>query len=45
MQNLPENYMDIGVGAQVCIADADAIAIANGMEATSFRSGMEISIR
>ena len=37
--------MDIGVGAQVCITDADAVAVADGTAVTPFRSGLEISIR
>ena len=37
--------MDIGVGPQVCVTDADAVAVADGTEATPFRSGLEISIR
>jgi len=45
LQNVPENHMDIRVGAQICVTDADAAAIADGTAATPFRSGIDISIR
>ena len=45
MQNVPKNHTDIGAGPQVCVTDTDAVAVADGTEATAFRSGMEISIR
>ena len=31
-------------GAQVCITDTDAVAVADGTAVTPFRSGLEISI-
>ena len=45
LQKVPKNHMDIGVGAQVCITDADAVAVADRTAVTPFRSGLEISIR
>ena len=47
MQNVPRNHTDIGAGPQVCVTDADAVAVAvaDGTEATPFWSRIEISVR
>ena len=34
---MPKNHTDIGAGPQVCVTDTDAVANADGTEATNFR--------
>jgi hypothetical protein len=45
LEEVPKNCTDIGVDFQVCVTDAYADAIANGVVVTPFWSGMEISVR
>jgi hypothetical protein len=41
---VPKNCKDIGVGSQVCVTDADAVAVADGTVVTSFWNRMETSV-
>jgi hypothetical protein len=42
---VPKNCKDIGVDPQVCVTNADAVAVADGAVVIPFQDRMEASVR